>query len=77
MFRIALIILFSIVFIFRINAQSIIDLCVGETHNFSVPYTSGSIYTWKLSNTFYSTITSDSDTEHIVISLDSVGIFKL
>lgn len=77
MFRISLIILFSIVFIFRMNAQSIIDLCVGETHNFSIPYTSGSIYTWKLSNTFYSTIISDSDTEHIVISLDSVGIFKL
>ena len=71
------IILLLIVFASQIVAQNTVHLCVGESHNFAVPYTNGSVYDWKMQNTPIATITSGSGTEHIIMNLNSSGTFQL
>lgn len=61
----------------KVVAQDTIHLCVGESHDFAVPYTNGSIYDWKTQNTPIATITSPNGTEHITMNLNSSGIFSL
>ena len=71
------IILLLIVFATQIFAQDTLNLCVGESHNFAVPYTNGSVYDWKINNTTIAAITSGNGTEHIIMNLNSSGIFQL
>jgi len=71
------IILLLIAFATQIVAQNTVHLCVGENHNFAVPYTNGSVYDWKMQNTSIATITSGSGTEHIIMNLNSSGTFQL
>jgi len=71
------IILLLIAFAAQIAAQNTVHLCVGESHNFAVPYTSGSVYDWKIQNTTIAAITSGSGTEQIIMSLNSSGTFQL
>jgi len=61
----------------QVVAQDTIHLCVGESHDFAVPYTNGSIYDWKTQNTPIATITSPNGTEHITMNLNSSGMFVL
>lgn len=63
----------------QISAQNTLHLCVGTTdNNFSVPYTIGSTYQWQIkSNTNIASIASGNGTEHILIDLNNVGVFKL
>jgi len=71
------IILLLIAFTSQLVAQNTVHLCVGESHNFAVPYTNGSVYDWKMQNTPIATITSGSGTEHIIMNLNSSGTFQL
>ena len=71
------IIFLLIVFFVQISAQNTVHLCVGESHNFAVPYTNGSVYDWKMQNTSIATITSGSGTENIIMNLNSSGTFQL
>ncbi len=77
MFIKKLFLFFLLVLTIRVGAQDIINLCLGETHNFSVPYNSGSVYNWKFQDSSYATIISGNGSENIVLNLDSVGVFKL
>ena len=71
------IIVLLIVLAAQIYAQDTLHLCVGESHNFAVPYTNGSDYDWKVNNTTIVTITSGNGTENIIMNLNSSGIFQL
>ena len=71
------IILLLIAFSSQLVAQNTVHFCVGESHNFAVPYTNGSVYDWKMQNTPIATITSGSGTEHIIINFNSSGTFQL
>ena len=71
------IIVLLIVIAAQIYAQDTLQLCVGESHNFAVPYTNGSDYDWKINNTTIAAITSGNGTEHIIMNLNSSGIFQL
>ena len=71
------IILLLIAFTSQLVAQNTVHLCVGESHNFAVPYTNGSVYDWKMQNTSIATITSGSGTENIIMNLNSSGTFQL
>ena len=71
------IIVLLIVIAAQIYAQDTLHLCVGESHNFAVPYTNGSDYDWKINNTTIAAITSGNGTEHIIMNLNSSGIFQL
>jgi gliding motility-associated-like protein len=78
MLKLKAIILLFIAFSTQVVAQSTVHLCVGESHDFAVPYTIGSTYDWKMqANTPIATITSGNGTEHIVMSLNFPGIFQL
>ena len=66
-----------IVFTTQVVAQNTIHLCVGESHNFGVPFTNGSTYDWKMQNTPIATITSGNGTEYITMSLNATGTFQL
>ena len=52
-------------------------LCVGDSHNFGVPSTAGSLYNWNVQNSSIATIVSGNGTEYITIDLNSIGVFKL
>ena len=56
-------ILFLIALATQVVAQDTIHLCVGQSHDFAVPYTNGSIYDWKTQNTPIATITSPNGTD--------------
>ena len=71
------IILFLIAFTTQVVAQNTVHLCVGESHDFAVPYTNGSSYNWKMQNTPIATIISGIGSEHITMDLNSSGTFKL
>ena len=77
MYNKLLIIFFVFVFSSRSSSQNIVDLCVGETHNFSVPYNNGSTYNWWFQDNFITPINSGNGTEHIVLKFDTTGLFKL
>ena len=77
MYNKLLIIFFIFVFSSRSSSQNIVDLCVGETHNFSVPYNNGSTYNWWFQDNFITPINSGNGTEHIVLKFDTTGLFKL
>jgi len=70
-------ILFLIALATQVVAQDTIHLCVGQSHDFAVPYTNGSIYNWKIQNTLIATIISGTGSEHITMNLNSSGTFKL
>ncbi len=71
------IILSILVFVFNLKAQEIVHLCVGDSHNFGVPSTAGSLYNWNVQNSSIATIVSGNGTEYITIDLNSIGVFKL
>ena len=71
------IILLLIVFATQIFALDTLNLCVGESHNFAVPYTNGSAFDWEINNTTIAAITSGNGTEHIIMNLNSSGTFLL
>ena len=71
------IILFLFVLVTQAVAQDTLHLCVGESHDFAVPYNIGSNYDWKLENTAIATISYGTGPEHIIIDLISSGIFQL
>ena len=75
--KLKVIILLLIVFVAQIAAQDTLHLCVGNSHNFAVPYTNGSVYDWKIQDTSIATITSGNGTENIMMNLNSSGTFKL
>ena len=75
--KLKVIILLLIVFVAQIAAQDTLHLCVGDSHNFAVPYTTGSVYDWKIQDTSIATITSGNGTENIMMNLNSSGTFKL
>ena len=75
--KLRLVILSFLVFAFNLKAQNIVHLCVGDTHNFGVPSTTGSVYNWNLQNNSIATIVSGNGTELITIDLNSTGVFKL
>ena len=77
MLKFKAIILFLIALATQVVAQDTVHLCVGESHDFAVPYTNGSNYNWKIQNTPIATITSGSGTEHIIMNLNSSGTFLL
>ena len=70
-------ILFLFVFSTQLVAQNTVHLCVGQTHNFAIPYTSGSVYNWEIQNSSIATIISGAGSENITLNLNSSGIFKL
>jgi gliding motility-associated-like protein len=70
-------ILFLFVFSIQLVAQNTVHLCVGETHNFAIPYTSGSVYSWEVQNSSIATIISGAGSENVTLNLNSSGIFKL
>ena len=58
-------------------AQNVVHLCEGDTaQNFAVPLTNGSTYNWTITPNI-ATITSGNGTEHILIDLNSTGMFWL
>ena len=59
------------------NAQNLVHLCVGDSHDFGIPATSGSVYDWNVQNSSIATIISGNGTELITIKLNSTGMFKL
>jgi gliding motility-associated-like protein len=72
------IILLLIAFATQLVAQNTVHLCVGDNHNFGVPYTMGSSYNWQVqANTTSATITSGNGTEHIIMDLNNSGVFQL
>ena len=77
MLKLKAIILFLIALATQIVAQDTVHLCVGESHDFAIPYTNGSNYDWKIQNNSVATITSGNGTEHIIMNLNSSGTFKL
>ena len=77
MSKIKAIILFLIALATQVVAQDTLHLCVGESHDFAVPYTNGSNYDWKIQNTSVATILSGNGTEHIIMNLNSSGVFFL
>lgn len=77
MSKLKYVILFLIAFSAQVVAQSTVHLCVGESHNFAVPYTSGSVYNWKIQSTPIATILSGSGSENVTLNLNSSGTFKL
>ena len=70
-------ILFLFVFSTQLVAQNTVHLCVGQTHNFAIPYTSGSVYSWEVQNSSIATIISGAGSENVTLNLNSSGIFKL
>ena len=70
-------ILFLFAFSTQVIAQNTVHLCVGESHNFSVPYSSGSVYNWKIQSTSIATIMSGAGSENVTLNLNSSGTFKL
>ena len=70
-------ILFLIALTTQVVAQDTIHLCVGEIHDFAVPYTNGSSYDWKIQSTTIATIISGNGSEHITMDLISSGSVKL
>ena len=77
MLKFKAIILFLIALATQVVAQDTLHLCVGESHDFAVPYTNGSNYDWKIQNTSVATILSGNGTEHIIMNLNSSGVFFL
>jgi len=71
------IILFLIILATQVVAQDTLHLCVGESHDFAVPYTNGYNYNWKLQNTQIAEITSGNGTEHVIVNLIYSGTFQL
>jgi len=62
----------------QVFAQDVVHLCVGDDHNFGVPYTIGSSYYWQVKgDTTIAKITSGDDTEYISIDLNNFGVFQL
>ena len=59
------------------NAQNLVHLCLGDSHDFGIPATSGSVYDWNIQNSSIATIISGNGTELITIKLNSTGMFKL
>jgi len=72
-----LVILLFFAFAFGMNAQNVVHLCVGDTHDFGIPSTTGSVYDWNVQNSSIATIISGNGTELITIKLNSTGLFKL
>jgi len=54
-----------------------VHLCVGDSHDFGIPSTAGSVYDWNVQNSSIATIVSGNGTELITIDLNSTGVFKL
>jgi gliding motility-associated-like protein len=50
---------------------------VGNSHDFGIPSTAGSVYDWNVQNSSIATIVSGNGTELITIDLNSTGVFKL
>ena len=59
------------------NAQNLVHLCLGDSHDFGIPATSGSVYDWNIQNSSIATIISGNGTELITIKLNNAGVFKL
>ena len=72
-----LVILLFFAFAFGINAQNLVHLCIGDSHDFGIPSTTGSVYDWNIQNSSIATIVSGNGTELITIKLNSTGVFKL
>ena len=70
-------ILFLFLFSAQIVAQNTAHLCVGESHNFAIPYTNGSVYNWEIENSSIATIISGAGSENVTLNLNSSGTFKL
>lgn len=76
MFKLRLLIL--LVFVaFYSNAQNTIELCVGSTHDFGVPLTSGSYYNWTINDTSIAEVVSGNGTDLIIVELRDTGFFSL
>lgn len=61
-----------------LSAQNIIRLCEGDTaQHFAVPFSNGSTYNWTIGTQSIATITSGNGTEHILLDLNTPGVFWL
>ena len=59
-----------------LSAQNVIRLCEGDTaQNFAVPLSNGSTYNWTIGTQGIASITSGNGTEHILVDLNSSGVF--
>lgn len=72
-----LVILLFFAYVFGMNAQNLVHLCLGDSHDFGIPATSGSVYDWNIQNSSIATIISGNGTELITIKLNNAGVFKL
>lgn len=71
-------ILFFVLLTTALSAQNIIRLCEGDTaQNFAVPLSNGSTYNWTIGTQSIATITSGNGTEHILLDLNTSGVFWL
>ena len=61
----------------QLKSQSTINLCKGDIHNFSVPFTNGSVYNWQIQNPLIANISSGNGTEHITLDLNNSGVVQL
>ena len=61
----------------KLGAQNVVHLCIGENHNFGVPYNPTSTFDWSVSDPSIATIDSGNGTHHILIDLNNKGVFKL
>ena len=72
---------YIILFLFlqtNVSAQNVIRVCEGDTaQNFAVPLTLGSTYNWTLGTQSIATIVSGNGSEHILIDLNTSGVFWL
>ena len=69
-------ILFFVLLPTALSAQNIIRLCEGDTaQNFAVPLSNGSTYNWTIGTQSIATITSGNGTEHILLDLNTSGVF--
>ncbi|MAO71301.1 MAG: hypothetical protein CMD02_02180 [Flavobacteriales bacterium] len=71
------ILLFSLLQTF-VSAQNVIRVCEGDTaQNFAVNPTLGSTYNWTLGTQSIATIVSGNGSEHILLDLNTSGVFWL
>ena len=62
----------------KLSSQNVVQFCEGDTaQNFAVPLTIGSTYDWTLGTQNNATIVSGNGSEHILLDLNTPGVFWL
>ena len=74
--RLILLILF-IYLAFQLNAQDIVHLCRGNTHNFAITDNLTSSFSWRVSDTTLVSFLTSNLTHHVLLDLNNPGVCKL